>query len=151
MSEEAPCQFFLRNKSTRASPTTEPSGEREGHNPSNPASMPAQGRNAVSDKKTKTASAPLPNPAYTNPRYPPYFFPRERRKKQAQKKSTPENTSAGRKYCARKKATSSAPEKKPAPMTAPTINSAVLNSFIHSIYSDYSLFMQKQKIFCNYA
>ena len=134
-------------RQTKSSPAQERSGLKCGASASKPASIPAQGTKAQRRSAPRTAGAALPKSASVAPRYPPWRLPRARSSALNAKYSAAEQ-STGKKYDpVRKKRTSSAPDKNPAPMLVPTIKNTVLKIPISLIYGKIDIIMKKSEIF----
>ncbi len=124
---------FRKNRRTAASPKRERRGENLGASASKPASMPAQGTKESSEMTVRIHFPPRPKSSPMVFVYPPCRFPSKRKREVSAKKRRKDNTRAGNTLFTRKKRTSSAPDRKPAPMHVPTMNSVVLMSPI-SLY-----------------
>ncbi len=125
LSREIPPVPLRKKSRTTASPPREIRGEHAGQSASSPASIPAQGTKESAETTLRTHFPPRENRASVAPTYPPCFLPRSRKKavsaKKIPKEKNKERSASGK----RKKRTSSAPDKKPAPMHVPTIKSVV--------------------------
>lgn len=124
-------------QSTTKSPASEASGRADGRRASNPASIPAQGTNAIKRSAPFTAGAPRPKSARVAPSYPPYFFPSERKNAHPKKYRRHARKSAGR-YPSEKNRTSSAPVIKPAPTLVPMRKNAIFSVFIPLVLCTFS-------------
>lgn len=138
LKSDSPFMPLFKRNSDSASPERERSGFTDGKRESSPANIPAAGMSAVREIKTRKSGAARPNSRRVAPSYPPYFFPRERKKFKNRKNANDETASGKRNASAGKKRTSSAPERNPAPTVAPTKNNVVCNvcTFILPIYAE---------------
>lgn len=135
-----------KNTATK-SPASESKGFKLGSSASKPASIPAHGINESRNTPHFTAGAARRNSAFTALSYPPYFRPRYRYRKHSPQKIADDKITGRTKYFPRKKRTSSAPLKKPAPMLVPTIKKAFRSVFIPVIYALSSPEYDKIRIF----
>ncbi len=121
---EIPFVPLRRAATENASPNKERSGLKDGSRESSPANMAAEGMNAQKSTAAPIAGAAPLNTARSAPRYPPYFFPSERKRSTMSANTAAESREAAKKPSVPKKRTSSAPVTKPAPIAPPTMKNA---------------------------
>lgn len=135
-------------RAAQTSPKQEINGESDGLRASSPASIPALGIKQKSAIAVSKANAAFPNSAFMAPKYPPPRLPVNRKSRHMRKKSADESSTGRKKLSIPKKRTSSAPDKKPAPMHEPTIKNVPRTIPIFHFTPQIAKLRQDNQFFC---